>query len=145
MSRIAILAVCFGLAAVPAYAQDQAAAQNLVDAWAAAFNKGDAKAIAALYTADAYVLPDHAAMAHGRAAIEKMVKQLTADGNYQNDLKLAVLGVRQIDPNAASQLGTYTITVKGPQPHQEIGKFASVLRKVGGKWLIQTDIWNADK
>jgi ketosteroid isomerase-like protein len=30
---------------------------KLNDEWAAAFNKGDAGAVAALYTADAYVLP----------------------------------------------------------------------------------------
>ena len=56
MRRIAILAVCFGLFAAPALAQSKAAIQKLEDQWGAAFNKGDAAAVAAMYAEDAYVL-----------------------------------------------------------------------------------------
>src|SRR5262249_52783610 len=55
----------------PALAQSKEAIQKLNDEWAAAFNKGDAGAVAALYTADAYVLPAGAPMVKGRADIQK--------------------------------------------------------------------------
>src|SRR5438128_1232862 len=48
MRRIAILALCLGLLSAPALAQSKAAIQKLNDQWAAAFNKGDAAAVAAM-------------------------------------------------------------------------------------------------
>ena len=69
MRRTAILAVCFVLLATPALAQSKAAIQKLNDEWAAAFNKGDAAAVAAMYTKDAYVLPPGFEIMKGRAAI----------------------------------------------------------------------------
>lgn len=143
MRRIALTAVCVFLASTPAMAQSKAAIQKLSDEWAAAFNKGDAVAVAAMYTVDAYVLPDHAEMAHGHAAIESLIKKLI--GNYQNDLKLSVVDVQSLGPGALRAIGTYSITVKSLPPQQEAGKFAIVERKVSGKWLIATDIWNSNK
>src|SRR6266851_654997 len=78
MRRIASFAVCLGLAAClglfasPALAQSKAEIQQLNDQWAAAFTKGDAAAVAAMYTEDAYVLPAGAAMVKGRAATEAL-------------------------------------------------------------------------
>ena len=72
MRRIAILAICLGLFAGPALAQSKAAIQKLEDQWGAAFNKGDAAAVAAMYTEDAHVLPAGDAMVKGRAAIEAL-------------------------------------------------------------------------
>ena len=76
MRRIAILALCLGLLSAPALAQSKAAIQKLNDQWAAAFNKGDAAAVAAMYTSDAYVLPAGAPMVQGRAAIDTLVQLL---------------------------------------------------------------------
>ena len=45
------------LGAAPAFAQERATIEKLNEVWMAAFNKGDAAAVAALYTEDAYVLP----------------------------------------------------------------------------------------
>jgi uncharacterized protein (TIGR02246 family) len=146
MLRAAVLSASFVLAAAaPAFAQSKAVLQKDADAWAAAYNKGDAKAVAALYTADADVLPDHGDLAHGRAAIEAMVKKMVESGTYQNDLKVTVQGVRSLGPNTASEIGTYSITPKNQPSQPEVGKFASVVRKVGSKWLLQTDIWNTNK
>ena len=144
MLRTAILALfCLGLTAVPALAQDTAALQKIDDAWAAAYNKGDAKAIAAMYAPDAYVLPDHAAMAHGRAAIQAMLKKLM--GNYQNDLKITAVDAKPLGPGIVREIASYEITVKSQPPQHDVGKATAVLRQVGGKWLIQTDILNSDK
>ena len=61
---------CFFFAAGRVAAQSKATIQEAGDKWAQAFNKGDAKALAAMYTEDAYVLPPGANMVHGRSAIE---------------------------------------------------------------------------
>jgi hypothetical protein len=79
------------------------------------------------------------------SAIEALAKKMIDSGTYQSDLKVTVLTVRSLGPNAASEIGTYTITTKSQPSPQEIGKFASVSHRVASKWLLQTDIWNANK
>jgi hypothetical protein len=54
MYRIALIIGFIGFIAAPALAQDKATIEKLNDAWTAAFNKGDAAAVAAMYTEDAY-------------------------------------------------------------------------------------------
>src|SRR5262249_47420993 len=98
MRRIAMLAICFGLLAAPAVAQTKAQIQQLNDQWMAAFNKGDATAVAAMYTTDAYVLPDKGAMIQGRPAIEAMWKQQMAGASVA---KIITLDVKPLGANAA--------------------------------------------
>ena len=56
MWRILMIVGWLSLGTAPALAQDRATIEKLNDIWSAAFNKGDAAAVAALYTEDAYVL-----------------------------------------------------------------------------------------
>ena len=71
MSRIALLAAGLFFCSIgAARAQDVGSIQALNDKWDAAFNKGDAAALAAMYAEDAYVLPPGAEMVRGRAAIQ---------------------------------------------------------------------------
>jgi uncharacterized protein (TIGR02246 family) len=140
--RIAVIAGCVVLSAAPALAQDKATIQTLNDAWTAAFNKGDAGAVAAMYTEDAYVLPPGADMLKGRAAIEGFWRQAV---QQLGDAKLTTVDVLPLGRAAAREIGTVTLKTKG-QPSQEIvGKYAVLWRKVGGKWKLATDIWNTNK
>ena len=141
MRRIAILAVCFGLLAAPALAQSKAAIQSLEDQWAAAFNKGDSAAVAALYTQDAYVLPAGGAMVKGRAAIEALWKK---DMGTIGDVKCTTLDVKPLGPGAAREIGTCTFKTKS-QPQEGALKYAVVWQKEGGQWKLSSDIWNTDK
>jgi uncharacterized protein (TIGR02246 family) len=142
MLKTTTLAACLVLCAAPAIAQSKADVQKLGDGFAAAFNKGDAAAVAARYTSDAYVLPDHMDMVQGRAAIEGLMKK---EIEQVGDLKITVVDVQPLGPNAAREVGTYTLKTKGQASQQDSGKYATVLRKVGGQWLIATDIWNSNK
>jgi uncharacterized protein (TIGR02246 family) len=124
MARIAIFLACFLLSASAAWAQSKSSIEKLNAEWMAAFNKGDAKALAAMYTPDAYVLPAGAELAKGHSAIEKFwggaVKQL-------GDAKLT------------------TVDVQSLGPEQITGKYVVVWRKMGGQWQLATDIWNMNK
>lgn len=62
MSQIVIQVACLMLLAGPAAAQSKPNIQKLDDQWSEAFNKGDARAVAAMYTQDAYMLPPGAEM-----------------------------------------------------------------------------------
>jgi uncharacterized protein (TIGR02246 family) len=142
MQRIAVVIGSIGLIAAPALAQDKSTIEKLNDAWTAAFNKGDAVAVAALYTEDAYVLPPGSDMVKGHAAIEAFWRQAA---QQMGDAKLTTIDVLPLGRTAAREIGTVTLKTKS-QPAQEItGKYAVVWRKVGGKWKLATDIWNTNK
>jgi uncharacterized protein (TIGR02246 family) len=139
----AILVLTFlMLAAAPALAQSKATMQQLNDRWADAFNKGDAAAVAAMYTADAYVLPADAEMIKGRSAIEAMWRQ-----NMQQigNVKCTTIDVKPLGSSAAGEIGTCTFKTKAQPPQDGALKYAVVWRKEGGQWKLLQDIWNSDK
>jgi uncharacterized protein (TIGR02246 family) len=143
MPRIAVLAGLFVVAlAGPAMAQNMAAIQALDDKWTAAFNKGDAAAVAAMYTADAYVLPPGSGIVKGRSAIAAFWKHAA---QQMDDARLVTVDVLPLGPLAAREIGTVTLETKAQPPTQIVGKYAVVWRKIRGHWLLATDIWNTDK
>jgi uncharacterized protein (TIGR02246 family) len=142
MWRIAIIVGCLILGAAPAVAQDKATTVKLNDAWAAAFNKGDASAVAAMYTEDAFVLPPGAEMVKGRAAIEAFWRQAA---QQMGDAKFTTVDVLALGPRAAREIGTVSLKSKSQPPQEITAKYAVVWRKVGGKWKLATDIWNTSK
>jgi uncharacterized protein (TIGR02246 family) len=142
MRRIAVIAVCLGLFVAPALAQTKPAIQKLDDQWAYAFNTGDAAALAAMYTSDAYVLPAGGPMIHDHAAIQKLFAGAMAD---IQDVKCTALDVKSLGGNAAREIGSCSyVTKKPPLKDVEI-KYAVVWQKEGGKWKLLQDIWNTDK
>ena len=126
----------------PALAQSKATIEKLNDVWTAAFTKGDAAAVAALYTEDAYVLPPGSAMVKGRAGIEAFWRQAA---QQMSDAKLTTVDVLPLGRSAAREIGTVTLKTKSQPPQEVVGKYVVVWRKVGRDWKLATDIWNTDK
>ena len=142
MKRAIILAAGLLLTAMPAVAQSKAAIQRLNDQWALAFNKGDAAALAAMYTPDAYVLPAGADMVQGRSAIQNFWSGAT---QQLGDGKLTTIDVQPLGRSAAREVGTFSFKTKGQTSEEVVGKYAVVWRKLGNQWLLATDIWNMNK
>ena len=143
MPRIAMLALCLGVSfAAPALAQNAAMLQKLNDKFTAAFNKGDAAAVAAMYAEDAYVLPPGGEMVKGRSAIEAFWKQAA---QQVGDAKLVTVDVLPLGRRGAREIGTVTLETKGQPPQQLVGKYSVVWRQISGRWLLATDIWNWNK
>jgi len=141
MWRIVMIIGCLSLG-TPALAQNKATIEKLNDAWTAAFNKGDAAAVAALYTEDAYVLPPGSEMVKGRAAIEAFWRQAA---QQMGDAKLTTVDVLPLGRSAAREIGTVTLKTKSQPPQEVVGKYVVVWRKIGRDWKLATDIWNTDK
>ena len=141
MWRIVTIIGCLSLGA-PALAQNKTTIEKLNDAWTAAFNKGDAGAVAALYTEDAYVLPPGSSMVKGRAAIEAFWRQAA---QQMTDTKLTTVDVLPLGRSAAREVGTVTLKTKSQPPQEVVGKYVVVWRKMGRDWKLATDIWNTDK
>jgi uncharacterized protein (TIGR02246 family) len=142
MWRSATFVVLLVLAAVPAMAQSKTAIQKLEDQWGAAFNKGDAAAVAAMYTEEAYVLPAGAPMVKGRTDIQNFWGQAM---QQLSDVKCTAVDVIKLGRNGAREIGTCTFKTKGATPQDGALKYAVVWQKVDGQWMLNTDIWNMDK
>ena len=130
-------------AASAASGADEAAIRAQTTSWAKAFNGGDAKAVSALYAEDALLLPPGAPAARGSAAILEYFTKEVAGAKAAG--VVFVIGPKTdvgVSGNMGWESGTYTVTIKGAVI--ESGKFLSVSRKKGGKWLYIRDTWNAD-
>ncbi len=112
-------------------------------AWAAAANRGDAAAIAAMYTENATMLPPGMDMQKGRAAIEKTIAALGRVRNFA----LTAIDVAQVGPDTAREIGRFT--GEGLTPRNKWiplnGKYVVIWKQVAGKWLLDVDIWNLNK
>jgi uncharacterized protein (TIGR02246 family) len=142
MSRIAMLAACFILIVGPVAAQSKATIQKAGNRWSEAFNKGDATALAAMYTEDAYVLPPGAEMMKGRSAIAAFWGQQM---QQIGDIKCTTLDVKPVGRGAAREIGTCSFKTKSQPAQDGALKYAVVWEKVGGQWELLQDIWNTNK
>lgn len=109
-----------------------------------AFNKGDAAAVAAMYTTDAKLLPPNAAMIEGRPGIQTFWAGAASAG-----LKLVSLTASDVTATGvyAVETGKYVATVpaSGGGTSTDEGKYVVVWRRDGRAWRIIRDIWNSDK
>lgn len=113
---------------------DEAAIRKSVDTYLAAFNGGDAKALAAHWMPEAvYVDPDSGRKIVGRAAIEKHfaeeLKELKG-----SKLTVTVESIRFISPHVALEQGTATIL--GPNKEPSSTSYKAIHIKQEGKWLL---------
>ena len=114
-------------------------------AWSAAANRDDAAGFAAMYTETATMLPPGMQMQKGRAAIEKTVAAIGGSG--VRNFALTALDVGQVGPDTAREIGQFSAEAPGPKKQMVRleGKYVVVWKLVGGKWLLDVDIWNANK
>lgn len=106
-------------------------------AFIAAFLRGDARAVADLYTEDARVIAPATAPASGRAAIEVFWRGMIEKG-FQ-DLTLVTEHVE-----AAGDLAFEDGTVSLVAADGTIGesRYVVVWKRMGGRWKLHRDIWN---
>lgn len=137
---------CAQQAPAPAPAADLKAQIDANNAtWSAAANRGDAAGVAALYTENATMLPPGMDIQKGRAAIEKTVAALGASGI--RNFSLTAIDVAQVGPDTAREIGRFSLEASTPKKKwvKIEGKYVVVWKLAGGKWLLDTDIWNTNK
>jgi ketosteroid isomerase-like protein len=112
--------------------------------WIAAFNAGDADAIAALYTEDGIVMAPGAAAAVGRNAIRAFIAGETAAAQAQGLTFVAGEssdGV--VDGNTGWASGTFAVNDSSGAVIGT-GKYLSAHERINGEWQLVRDIWNMD-
>jgi uncharacterized protein (TIGR02246 family) len=140
--RSIALAIAFLVALIAPAAAQKAEIEAANAKWIAFFNKGDFDGVASLYTADATAFPPGSAMVKGRAAIGAMWKGMA---DQMTEPKVTTMDVKKLGPNAAREIGTFSLKTKASPPKEVTGKYVVVWEKVGRDWKLASDIWNEGK
>jgi ketosteroid isomerase-like protein len=123
---------------------DVAAIHAADDAWVKAYNGGDVDGVAGLYDEHAVLLPPGAPAASGKAAIRAFfAKDMAASAKAGVRFSLSTNPDGGVSGDLGWSSGTYSVKDKAGKV-VEVGKYLSVSRKIGGKWLYVRDTWNAD-
>lgn len=130
-SWIAAIAIVVSSLALSAQKPDPDA-QKLADLYMAAFNKGDAKAITALYAADATRLGPDGLLIAGRAAIEKTYVDGFAGPLKGGKLTLQLGQSYPVTPDVKVMEGRFEVA--GIVPIK--GRYVNTLVKQGASWLL---------
>jgi uncharacterized protein (TIGR02246 family) len=116
------------------YAKDEEAIFKNAEAFAKAFRKEDAKAVAAFWKADGDYIDRNGKHFKGRAAIEKAFKELFAE-NKGLRLHITVNSVSFVSPELAVEDGTTdVIPADGATPSR--ARYTIVHAKKDGQWLL---------
>ena len=108
-----------------------------------AFARGDAKALAAMYTPDAIAFPPDSEMIRGNEAIGNFWKT-TRDSGVQSATLTTVDVGRSGD--VAYEVGKVSLTIQpvGKEPTTAAAKYVVVWkRQSDGSWKLHRDIWNS--
>jgi uncharacterized protein (TIGR02246 family) len=140
---VAPLALAAGLAARPAAAaepidkaKEEAALRKTAEAFVEAFNKGDAKALAAFFTDDGDMIDQEGHPVKGRKAIEQAYTKLFADTKGAK-LFITITSVRVARPDLALEDGfTEVVPADGGPPSS--ARYTVVHVKQEGKWMLES-------
>jgi uncharacterized protein (TIGR02246 family) len=119
-------------AAAPAY--ETAVRQSAKD-FAAAFDKGDAKAIAALWTEDGEFIDEAGTRIVGREAIEKRYQEFFAQ-NAGATIEIVIDALRGAGADTALEDGRAAVTLPSHAGASSSGKYTAVHVRRDGKWAL---------
>lgn len=105
-----------------------------------AFDKGDAKALASNYTANAKLYPSNSNVIEGPEAIEGFWGAVMKMGIKRAQMETVTA---EKFGNIAIEEGRYKLFVEGDHLVDQ-GKYIVTWEKVDGQWKIQRDIWNTN-
>jgi uncharacterized protein (TIGR02246 family) len=121
--------------------KDEETVRQMQADFAAAWNKHDAKAMAALWAEDGDVINPAGKVAKGRADVEKLMAEEHATFAKGTTFTNNVTGVRFLKPDVALLDASYEIAgVMGPggKAGSMKGLYTVVLVKKGGKWWVSS-------
>ena len=115
-------------------AEDEAAIRKAVESYVAAFNQGDAKALAGLWSPEAvYTNPLSGEQVVGREAIDAQFTAIFAEAKGAQ-LEAKTETIQFISPNVAVEQGTAKVTRPDQQPEES--DYTAVYVKRDGQWLL---------
>jgi uncharacterized protein (TIGR02246 family) len=113
---------------------EEMAIKATVAAFTEAFNKGDAKTIASLFTDDAEAVDAEGGTIQGKAAIaEHYIARVAADSD--DKIETTVETIKFLAPGVARQTGVTRYTASG-ESSPSTARYTAIHVKQGGKWLF---------
>lgn len=112
-------------------------------AWNQALNSGNAKALSALYAADATLSPGNGKTLTGRTEIENLFKGFVDNGVHNHTLEIIEVGGTDKVIYQVSKWNANGASVDGKKP--SFGGITMSVLELGadGKWLARSHVWNA--
>ncbi len=112
--------------------------------FAEAFKRGDAAAVAALYTSDARLLPPEAPMLSGTEAIKAFWQGAMNLGIKEATLES--IDVESSGDGLACEIGKFTLNIETPGGEHvaQTGKYIVLWKNDAGVWKLRADIWNTN-
>jgi uncharacterized protein (TIGR02246 family) len=140
--QFAVCAVLALAASQTALAQHDKAVDQANTAWNAAFNKGDAHGLAAMYDTKAVVSPGNGTTVQGRADIEKLFKSYFDAGVH--DHTIDVVQANRVG-NVMYETANWTaVAEKDGKKTPYKGVLVKVMTKgTDGQWRTTAHTWNA--
>lgn len=117
----------------------KAAIEAANDLFMAAFNRGDAAAMAALYTEDGQMLAPNADLMTGRVAVQAFW-QAVMDMGVKS--VLIITGEVEDHGETAIEISRFKLFAEGDQELDQ-GKFIVIWKRVEGQWKLHRDIFNS--
>ena len=145
---IGVLIVMTGCTAVTPAAVDTTADETTIKgmtaAWLDAYNAGDVEKIVAMYAEDAVLMPPHASVANGKAAIRSFLQTDTAGAKAAGVKLVPGPAMAGVVNDMGWESGSYTVNDPSGKT-VDSGSYLAVSRKVEGKWLLIRDTYNSDR
>jgi uncharacterized protein (TIGR02246 family) len=110
-------------------------------AFSKAYDQGDAKAVAAMYTEAGELFPPNERIVKGQPAIEAYWKAAIDAGIKGVELKTSEVWALG---ETVAETGRYTLSGKNGESLDE-GKYVVIWNRVDGKWKLHRDCWNSSK
>ena len=109
--------------------------------FAAATSRGDAAAVAAMYTERGQLFPPNERIVEGRAAIERHWKAA-----FEAGIKSIELTTTEVEGlgDSAVEVGSYALFGKDKMVVDR-GKYLVLWKRVDGVWKLHRDCWNTNQ
>jgi uncharacterized protein (TIGR02246 family) len=145
MRAVALASAAIFLMAAPSLAQQVPAEITAANRrFEQALNRGDAAAVAAMYTEDATLLPPGAEMVTGRQAVQSFWH-----GAYGSGLRNLSLDTVSFEAygDAGREIGRFTADApgQGGRTTRVEGKYVVVWKRTAEGWRLDADIWNTNR
>jgi uncharacterized protein (TIGR02246 family) len=116
-------------------AADRAAIRAAAESYVAAYNRGDAKAVARLWSEKGQWISPDGKPIEGRAAIQKELETMFALSKGLH-MEIVDFSVRFVTSDVAVEEGTVRVVRPGEEPSDSA--YIAIDHKQGGQWLLDT-------
>jgi uncharacterized protein (TIGR02246 family) len=113
--------------------EDEKAVRAVAEAFTRAYDAGDAKAVAALYTEDAEFIDEYGDVIQGRPLIEDFYSSVFQE-RPGTAIEIAMTSLRFLGPDVAKEVGQTRLKSSGGQP-ATFRRYTVLFVKQQGRWL----------